>query len=138
MSAPEDAMLYRVTQGFLRAGRVLDRASSVLLLATLGRALLPLAPGAAFGLVVALLLAALAKYYAWRVALDAEFFALLHKQPEAAPGFDAALAGFLGRAVSPARTPASRWRGARQLVRRQALVVAAQLLAVGALLIWGR
>lgn len=138
MPTPEDAMLYRVTRGFLRAGRVLDGASSVLLLGTLGRALLPLAPGAVLGLLGALLLAALAKYYAWRVALDAEFFALLHEQPDAAPGFDAALAGFLGRATPPARSPDSRWRGARQLVRRQALVVAVQLLAVGALLIWGR
>lgn len=140
MPTSENPMIYRVTQGFLRAGRVLDSASSVLLLATLGRALLPLESGAAIGLVGALLLAALAKYYAWRVALDAEFFALLHERPEATADFDAALAGFLGRAVLPVpgRTPESRWRGARQLVRRQALVVVAQLLLVAVLLVWGQ
>lgn len=138
MPETQNAMIYRVTQGFLRAGRVLDGASSVLLLATLGRALLPLESGVGVGLVGALLLAALAKYYAWRVALDAEFFALLHEQPQTTAEFDAALAEFRGRPTPPSRPPESRWRGARQLVMRQALVVAAQLLAVGALLIFGR
>ncbi|WP_019946428.1 hypothetical protein [Hymenobacter aerophilus] len=138
MPETQNAMIYRVTQGFLRAGRVFDGASSVLLLATLGRTLLPLESGVVVGLVGALLLAALAKYYAWRVALDAEFFALLHEQPEATAEFDAALAEFRGRPTPPSRPPESRWYGARQLVRRQAVVVGAQLLAVGALLIFGR
>ncbi|RFP66207.1 hypothetical protein D0N36_04080 [Hymenobacter lapidiphilus] len=140
MLPPENPLIYRVTQGFLRAGRVLDGASSVLLLGTLGQALLPLpaGPGVVIGLVGALLLAALAKYYAWRMALDAEFFALLHEQHEVTADFDATLAKFLGRPAPPPRTPESRWRGGRQLVMRQALVVAAQLLALGTLLIWGR
>ncbi|SDY38871.1 hypothetical protein [Hymenobacter psychrophilus] len=137
MLPSENPLIYRVTLGFLRAGRVLDGTSSVLLLATLGRGLLPLEMGAAVGLVGALLLAALAKYYAWRVALDADFFALLHEQPEATADFDAALANFRGRTTPPSSTPESRWRGARQLVQRQALVVAAQLLAIAALLIGG-
>lgn len=127
-----------VLLGFLRAGRVLDAASSVLLLGTLGLGLAwQPAPGGwlAVGVLGALGLGLLEKYLAWRVALDAEFFALLHAQPGLAVDFDQALAAFRGRDVAgPARDLPSRWRGGRRLVRRQALALAGQAAAVAGLL----
>jgi hypothetical protein len=132
MNADNPVML-RVVLGFLRAGRVLDGASSVLLLGTLGRALLPASALVVAGLAIALLLAALAKYLAWRVALDVEFFALLHEQPAQAADFDAALAAFLGRKAAPL---ASRWQGARRLVIYQAVVLGTQALTVSWLLLF--
>ncbi|HLK98662.1 MAG TPA: hypothetical protein VK364_12905 [Hymenobacter sp.] len=113
--------------GFLKAGRVLDSGSSVLLLGTLFLACAPTAPALLAVLVLALAVGLLAKYLAWRVALDAEFFTLLHEQPGQASAFDAALAGFLNRkTVPPLRTMQSRWLGARRLVRQQAAAVALQ------------
>ena len=138
MKADNPVML-RVVQGFLRAGRVLDGASSVLLLGTLGRALLPATGLARATLAAALALAALEKYLAWRVALDAEFFALLHEQPALALDFDAALAAFLGRrATPPARSLASRWRGARRLVIYQGAALGAQALIISLLFLFLR
>ncbi|MDJ0366112.1 hypothetical protein QMK33_13190 [Hymenobacter sp. H14-R3] len=136
MNADNPVML-RVVLGFLRAGRVLDGASSVLLLGTLVQALIPASATVKLCVVVALLLAALAKYLAWRVALDVEFFALLHEQPTQAADFDAALAAFLGRKVGPpARSLAGRWQGARRLVIYQAVVLGAQALIVSWLLLF--
>ncbi|WP_223652968.1 hypothetical protein [Hymenobacter psoromatis] len=92
-----NALAPGVVRGFLRAGRVLDGCSSVLLLGTLvlaASAEQPLAVGAAL---LAFGLAGLQKYLAWRVALDAELFALLSPQPPPLADFDAALAAFLGR-----------------------------------------
>jgi hypothetical protein len=129
----EETVRLRVLLGFLRAGRGLDHGSSVLLLAAL---LLAAVVGA--GPVVgvfggAVLLGLLEKYLAWRVALDAEFFALLLEQPGREAAFDAALAEFLGRPAAAATRPmASRWQGARRLVRQQAAVLGAQALAVAA------
>lgn len=136
--APE--LAGRVLLGFLRAGRVLDAGSSALLLSTVLLALRPAAPLAVGGILVALLLALVEKYFAWRVALDAEFFALLHEQPTQTAAFDAALAAFLGRTTGPAPAPrpmASRWLGARRLVWRQALAGAAQFGVVLALVAAG-
>lgn len=117
----------RVVVGFLKAGRVLDGASSVLLLGTLvlvRGALSPLALGA---LGLALVLAIAAKYLAWRVELDAEFFALLAEQSTQTVAFDAALASFLGRPAPAAGRPlASRCLGARRLVVQQAWLVGLQ------------
>ena len=143
MSPPDNPLIFRVTQGFLRAGRVVDATSTVLLLVTLLGVLGVLAgltrAAAAPELIalgLALALGLLAKYYAWRIALDAEFFGLLADQPQQAEAFDAALTTFLGRKnMPPPRTLENRWQGARRLVVRQALVVAGQLLAVGALLL---
>lgn len=127
----ENPLAVRVLLGFLKAGRVLDAGSSVLLLGTLVLAGTPLAPGKAAAVGTALLLGLLAKYYAWRVALDAEFFALLSEQPQQAGAFDGALADFMGRTTAPPRrTMDSRWQGARRLVKRQAAVVVLQALAV--------
>ncbi len=130
-AAPDQttAMSLRVLLGFLRAGRVLDHGSSVLLLGGLVVGLLQSGRAGALALGIALALGLLAKYLAWRVALDAEFFALLLEQPGHEAAFDQALATFLGRpAPAATRTLASRWQGARQLVRRQAAVVAVQAL----------
>lgn len=123
-----------VLLGFLRAGRVVDAASSVLLLSTV--LLVPAAagPGMAAGIGLALLLGLAAKYLAWRVALDAAFFALLNAQPQQAAAFDAALATFLGRPAragsAPLRTMESRWRGTRRLLVQQAGVLAVQAITV--------
>ena len=136
MKADNPVML-RVVLGFLKTGRVLDGASSVLLLGTLGRALLPAAPLVTVGIGVALVLAALEKYVAWRVALDVEFFTVLHEQPAQAGDFDAALAAFLGRsAVPPPRSLASRWQGTRRLVIYQAAALLAQVLIVSTLFLF--
>jgi hypothetical protein len=130
----DNPVMMRVVVGFLKGGRVLDGASSVLLLGTLVRALLPATPLLVVGVGVALVLAGLEKYFAWRVALDAEFFALLHEQPEQVENFDAALATFLGRSTMPShRSFASRWRGTRQLVIYQAVTLLVQSLMVSAL-----
>ncbi|RZK53177.1 MAG: hypothetical protein EOO59_12760 [Hymenobacter sp.] len=134
MMKADNPVMLRVVVGFLKGGRVLDGASSVLLLGTLVRAMLPATPLLVVGLGVALVLAGLEKYFAWRVALDAEFFALLHEQPEQAENFDAALAAFLSRSTLPAhRSFASRWHGTRQLVISQAVTLLLQALMVSAL-----
>lgn len=133
MTNPENTVRLRVLLGFLKAGRVLDHGSSVLLLGTL---VLAVRAAAGLGAVVlgsAVLLGLLEKYLAWRVALDAEFFALLLEQPGQEAAFDAALAEFLGRSGAVAPRPMSnRWQGARRLVRQQAAALGAQALAVAA------
>jgi len=131
MLNPENAVRLRVLLGFLKAGRVLDHGSSVLLLGTLLLGIWAGAGPAALALSTAALLGLLEKYLAWRVALDAEFFALLLEQPGQEAAFDAALAEFLGRsAVAKTRPLASRWQGARRLVRQQAAALGAQVLAL--------
>lgn len=124
----------RVVAGFLRAGRVLDGLSSILLLGTLVLAPASLSGPAAALLGSALVLALAAKYLAWRVALDAEFFTLLAEQPAQTAEFDVALAAFLGRPAPVAgRSLASRCRGARRLAVGQAIATVAQLVTVVAL-----
>ena len=143
MLNPENAVRLRVLLGFLRAGRVLDHGSSALLLGTLllGTLLLGARASAGPGAVVlggAVALGLLEKCLAWRVALDAEFFALLLEQPGQEAAFDAALAAFLGRpAVVETRPLASRWQGARRLVWQQAAAVGAQALGLAAGVVCG-
>jgi hypothetical protein len=123
----ENPIAARVVAGFLKAGRVLDGASSVLLLGTLVLLRGPLSALLLGVVSIALALAITAKYLAWRVALDAEFFTLLHEQPTQTAAFDAALAAFLGRPAPVAgRSLASRCQGARRLVICQALLVGLQ------------
>jgi len=123
----ENLLAARVVAGFLKAGRVLDAASSVLLLGTLVLAHEPLSAPVLISILVALVLAVAAKYLAWRVALDAEFFTLLAEQPTQTAAFDTALAAFLGRPAPVAgRSLASRCQGARRLVVWQALLVGGQ------------
>lgn len=129
----ENSLAARVVAGFLKAGRVLDGACSVLLLGTLVLARGPLSALVVAIMLVSLALAVAAKYLAWRVALDAEFFTLLHEQPTQTAAFDVALAAFLGRPAPVAsRSLASRCQGARRLVIWQALLVGLQ---VGGLLL---
>lgn len=127
----ENAVRLRVLLGFLKAGRVLDHGSSVLLLATLllGMQARSWPMGLALG--GALLLGLVEKYLAWRVALDVEFFTLLHEQPGQETAFDAELAAFLGRPMAVGtRSMVSRWQGARRLVRAQALALGAQAVVL--------
>ncbi|MBD2769642.1 hypothetical protein IC235_17265 [Hymenobacter sp. BT664] len=125
--SPEQPIALRVLLGFLKAGRVLDGGSSALLLGTVVLASAPGEPLTTFVLAVALALGLVEKYLAWRVALDVEFFTLLYEQPEKAAAFDAALADFLNQKSAPApRSMASRWQGARRLVRRQAVLLVVQ------------
>jgi hypothetical protein len=133
----ENTVRLRVLLGFLKAGRVLDHGSSVLLLGALVLGARAFTGAGALALAIAVLLGLLEKYLAWRVALDAEFFALLLEQPGQEAAFDAALAEFMGRpAAAETRPLASRWQGARRLVRQQAAALAAQALAVGLGLAW--
>ena len=127
----ENTVRLRVLLGFLKAGRVFDNGSSVLLLGALVLGARAGTSTGAMALGLAALLGLLEKYLAWRVALDAEFFALLLAQPGQEAAFDTALVEFLGRpGVSETRIMASRWQGARRLVRQQAVVLGAQVLAM--------
>jgi hypothetical protein len=85
-----------VMVGFLRTGRLLDHASSVVMLGIfilMQHQLSSLAVGCS---VLALLLSVIEKYYAWRVALDAEFFMILAVHPNQVATFDTSLSTFLG------------------------------------------
>lgn len=127
----EHTIRMHVLAGFLRSGRVLDHASSGLLLGTFLLVLHPGSPLFAAGIGLALLLSLIEKYFAWRVALDAELFAILLAYPEESEMFDASLAAFLGRAEKPAlRSLQSRWEGARRLFYRQAAFFGLQALTV--------
>lgn len=127
-----------VMSAFLRTGKDVDHASSVLLLGTL---LLYVAQFSSHpaGLVMlpALLLALAEKYFAWRVALDAELFALLGRAPGEATVFDEALAACLGRKpVVRQRTMQSRWLGAKRYLRYQMLACVSQGLIIILLIAW--
>ena len=122
-----------MTLGFLKAGRVLDNCSSVLLLGTLVLAGHP----ARLVVLGALALATAEKYFAWRVALDVVFYEWLETQPEEVPGFDAAIGTFLGsREAFPPRSWDSRWRGSRRLVLYQAIALGLQAAVVSSLAVW--
>ncbi len=97
-----NAMALGVMVAFLRSGRLLDHAASLGLLLT-GAWLAWHGAGRFGGWVWACLIAtALAeKYLAWRVALDAELFAVLAaaQTSREIDQFDIALAAFLGSKV---------------------------------------
>lgn len=102
---------------FLHLGRRIDHASSVFLIG----AILLAATSGKLVLLAGIMLALAEKYWAWRVALDAELFDLLRRCPERLAEFDAALAICAGRRhAPPARALESRWLGARRLLCRQA------------------
>jgi hypothetical protein len=120
--------------GFLRAGRLLDHASSVLLLGTFILTIQPLSLLAMGCAGLALLLAMMEKCYAWRVALDADFFAILSRCSDDAQQFDRSLATFLGRSTAVAsRSMESRWGGAKRLLLYQLVFLVMQTTAVFAL-----
>ncbi|WP_070884854.1 hypothetical protein [Pseudomonas argentinensis] len=129
-------MQLQLVAGLLRRGKSLDRLSGALTLLALLIGLGPLlgfmalSTGAA--VCIALLVCGLAqKYYALRVALDAELFATLAAAPEQlerrTTELDQALA-WLGRKAGPARSWQQRSQGALRLLRLQALWLALQLL----------
>lgn len=139
---PDASIAATVYSAFLHSARVLDHGSSLLallmvLLAMRGAAAANALTdhGVGYALAAMLLLAALEKYYAFRVALDARLFAML-----AEPGvnhstaFDNALASLNGRAALP-RSLQERWRGARKLwISQAACFVAQVVLLVGCVL----
>ncbi|OLU35130.1 hypothetical protein BVH03_00355 [Pseudomonas sp. PA15(2017)] len=129
-------MHLRLIAAMLRRGKALDRVSSAVNLLALVIGLGPLlgfmalSTGAA--VCIALLVCGLIqKYYALRVALDAELFTSLADGPEQlerrTADLDQALAS-LGRQVRPARSWEQRSQGAVRLLRWQALWLALQLL----------
>ena len=127
-----------VMTAFLRTGKDADHASSVLLLGTLLLYVTQFPSYlASLVMLLALLLALVEKYFAWRVALDAELFALLGRAPGEATVFDEALAACLGRkSVARQRTMQSRWLGAKRYLRYQMLVCVSQGLIIILLIVW--
>ncbi len=129
-------MHLRLIAAMLRRGKALDRVSSALSLLALVIGLGPLLGFMALSTGAAVCIALLAcgliqKYYALRVALDAELFASLAAAPEQldrrTAELDQALAS-LGRQIEPARSWELRTQGAVRLLRLQALWLALQLL----------
>lgn len=130
-----------VCASLLRQGRTLERASRLLGMAGLlagGAQALSGPPHVPFGLlclgVFLLWLAQL--YWALRVALDAELFALLACHDTPLPALDAALRDLrLKPSGRDDRPLAARGQGALRLLRRQALLLAAQGMLGGAALL---
>lgn len=129
-------MQLQLVAGLLRRGKCLDRLSGALSLLALVIGLGPLlgfmalSTGAA--VCIALLLCGLIqKYYALRVALDAELFATLAAAPEEldrrTAELDQALLS-LGRKTAPTRSWEQRSKGALHLLRLQGLWLALQLM----------
>jgi hypothetical protein len=124
----------KVLIAFLRAGRILDHTSSLLLIGTFLLTYQSASVFAVLGIAAALTFAFAEKYYAWRIALDADLFSVLCEYPQEASLFDASLATILGRQVERApRSMESRWKGAMQLLYRQAACFALQAASVLAL-----
>lgn len=118
-----------VMAAFLRTGKHVDQASMLLLLATV-----VLRPALTAALALTLLAAGIQKYYALRVALDADLFSILARHPEHRAQWDAALALCAGRPVST-RPLARRWQGARRLQKRQIAAFVVQLAVLAFLLV---
>jgi hypothetical protein len=123
-----------VMAAFLRTGRMFDHASSAILIGVLvlaGAAGAGVAPAA---LGAALVLALAEKYFAWRVALDAELFAVLAQRDDMA-AFDYALETCAGRKPDiPPRSLANRWAGARRLLFCQIACSGLQAAGLAAML----
>ncbi len=107
----ENGISAAVMAAFLRTGKQVDQASMLLFLAAVIVTSGPL-------VALALLAAGIQKYYALRVALDADLFAILARHPEQLAHFDAALA-LCARRPASTRPLALRWQGARRLQQRQ-------------------
>lgn len=123
--------------GLLRRGRQLDQLSTGLTLLGLAGGLLPLLIGRgnllmALPCVLLILLGVVQKYWAIRVALDAELFATLAADPTLRQAriaeLDAALVELhMQPATQAARPWDARIRGAYRLLRWQALWLGVQL-----------
>jgi hypothetical protein len=139
---PDTIIAAKVYSAFLHSARVLDHGSSLLALLMVLLAMRSAAVanalaghGTGYTLVAMVLLAALEKYYAFRVALDARLFALLGEPGiNDSAAFDSALVSLSGQAALP-RSLQDRWRGARKLWIKQAACFAVQaVLLVGSVL----
>lgn len=129
-TAPDNTVAAKVFAAFLHSGRILDHASSVLALGALLTAGRELSPLAAALLATTLGFAMLEKYYAWRVALDADLFRVLAEHPSDLAQFDAALQSVIGGVPAPARSIMNRWAGARRLLYGQVLALLLQTLGL--------
>jgi hypothetical protein len=136
-----DSVTPAVMTAFLRTGKGIDYASSLILLTSVlvvGTRLSPLPSVAPLMEAIdsaGLLIALIEKYFAWRVGLDADLFAILRQFPRETEVFGAALAGCLGRkAMPPSRSMQSRWQGARRLLQFQGLALGIQVACVIAIL----
>lgn len=125
--------LFLLTASLLRRGRSLDRLSTVFSLLALliwlpGTEIQRWLPWVVLGVV---LLGLVQKYWALRVAVDADLFAALAKRPDIEPAqMDTALLTLgLAREPLPPRDWAARSQGALRLLRRQACWLAAQCAA---------
>lgn len=141
---PVDMELH-VTASLLRQGRSLDQLSTGLTLMgvlfglaqLLMTSIIPLCLILSTGLII---LGLLQKYWALRVAFDADLFALVARNAEPLPertrSLDLALQNLgLQSATRAGRPWAERQRGALKLLRKQAILLAAQvLLTLAALL----
>ena len=141
---PVDMELH-VTASLLRQGRSLDQLSTGLTLLgvlfglaqLLITSIIPLCLILSTGLII---LGLLQKYWALRVAFDADLFALVARNAEPLPertrSLDLALQNLgLQSATRAGRPWAERQRGALKLLRKQAILLAAQvLLTLAALL----
>lgn len=127
----------------LGRGQVLDRASSVLTLLGLLLALapllgLPLMPLASSVAIMILILGIFEKYWAQRVAIDAELFDVLATKAEnfnhAVSELDTALSELgLAPAVTTSHSLTERSRGALRLLRWQAISLTGQCILMIAL-----
>ena len=125
----DSGIVAAVMAAFLRAGKHIDQASMLLLLCAV-----VLWPAMTTALALTLVAAGVQKYYALRVALDADLFAILAGHPEHSTQWDAALAVCAGRPAST-RPLTLRWQGARRLQQRQIAAFFAQLTILAFLLV---
>lgn len=130
---PADMHL-QVVASLLRRGRSLDQLSTGLTLlgVLFGLAQLLMASITPIGLMLSLwiiILGLLQKYWALRVAFDADLFALMAVDTNLTADLDQALQAHGLQAANRAGRPWSeRSRGALNLLRRQAYLLAAQML----------
>ncbi|WP_213937716.1 hypothetical protein [Pseudomonas sp. dw_612] len=131
-------MELQVVASLLRRGRALDQLSTGLTLlgVVFGLLQLLLITPAALGLLLSgwlIVLGLWQKYWAFRVAFDADLFALVAQDADAVPhrtvDLDQALQSLgLQPADRAGRPWAERQRGALKLLRKQAVLLAAQVL----------
>ena len=113
-----------VLASLLKTGKCIDHASSVMLLCTMFFVLQRPDP---IGFFPSVLIGMLQKYFAWRVAFDAELFAVLSQAPSETATLDGALVSLFGKKkVRPNRSMQSRWSGAKSLLVWQASCAMAQ------------
>ncbi|MES2206008.1 MAG: hypothetical protein V4525_04330 [Pseudomonadota bacterium] len=128
-SQENSSISLEVLIAFLRTGRMLDHASSVLFIVTAVVAITSNSLLCMVGLLLSFMLALTEKYYAWRVALDAELFKTIKKVPLKTESFDQSLAAFLKSSPRAERTMTSRWEGAKRLFVHQSIWLGLQVFS---------